>query len=807
MKVAHHEDHVTHAVIGGGEAMEFTFDDSDPTLMMVLSGALYSNQPLAVVRETLCNGWDAHIEAGKQNVPLQVTLTNEAVIFRDFGNGIAKNMIKPLFGTYGGSTKRANKFVTGGFGLGCKAPFSFTDHFQVTSYHDGERTIYNMSKSSAEVNGKPSILPIASFPTEETGVEVNIPLKTSQDRSRFESLIHEVVRNGEMLVELNGKQLNTYPFSKAEMGFLLVPLHYGNQIQIRLGNVIYPVPQSAEYGAELNRASKFVDKIAGLNERLSIIFQAPADSLSITPSRESLSLTPMTIATIRKLITECLDQAEANLQHKADVAFRSFFNEFNTPKKAWEVFDTRQTMPVSVPNRSILFKPDHLVQRLARYRLHGGTYGNMADDELFLRARVLQHQGIGDKDLLKSFRHALLVDRKLKTSATPAVNYWFMSQVIQPVKDAISSRDLPIKRLSIWLRESYITRQHSFEDYQLYENFWRDQGIAISRKIAAIGFSPEDIKNRIKRFPEMKGIDAAMNGVITFIVPRTYTKTPKVREAFESLGYTVLDMTIAQPWEKPDVVTPIVRAERNVKKGLPLLSGVRVGKRSFSMPEDPACSESVKARSEKPEFVLTVKRGKEGTELTDYLNEDASKAIMDMFAEKLGLAISVTQEEAYIKKGAKSLNTHLIELIVKEYETNPRIRAHLARDFTRIKLPGVFVCFMQAVEKIPELQPTLGLVENLTERDWNIISIARSLTKSVFFDSSAIEDTVNKVKLDSAFVSIINRMSCNKLMDVFDIFSLVGILYSPEPYSSKTRPALIEMIKLAVTSNSKETQK
>jgi hypothetical protein len=44
-------------------------------------------------------------------------------------------------------------------GLGCKSPFAYTDNFQVTLFCDGVRTIYNMSKSSAAVGGKPSIVP------------------------------------------------------------------------------------------------------------------------------------------------------------------------------------------------------------------------------------------------------------------------------------------------------------------------------------------------------------------------------------------------------------------------------------------------------------------------------------------------------------------------------------------------------------------------------------------------------------------------------------------------------------------------
>jgi len=40
-------------------------------------------------------------------------------------------MMGPLYGTYGGSDKKNNGTETGGFGLGCKSPFAYGDHFEV----------------------------------------------------------------------------------------------------------------------------------------------------------------------------------------------------------------------------------------------------------------------------------------------------------------------------------------------------------------------------------------------------------------------------------------------------------------------------------------------------------------------------------------------------------------------------------------------------------------------------------------------------------------------------------------------------
>ena len=87
----------------------------------MLSKSLYTNQKLAVVREVLCNAWDALHFTNKTSVPLLVTLNNEMII-QDFGLGIPHAEIGPIYGTYGASTKIHDGQQTGGFGLGCKAP-------------------------------------------------------------------------------------------------------------------------------------------------------------------------------------------------------------------------------------------------------------------------------------------------------------------------------------------------------------------------------------------------------------------------------------------------------------------------------------------------------------------------------------------------------------------------------------------------------------------------------------------------------------------------------------------------------------
>lgn len=129
MLVADTNEVATSATLGGKETIAFGISD-DPAFFHVLSTSLYNNPTLAVVRETICNSWDAHIEAGKTDTPIRITIdTDNFITFRDFGNGIPDELIGSIYGVYGASTKKSNSSVTGGFGLGCKSPFAYTDSF------------------------------------------------------------------------------------------------------------------------------------------------------------------------------------------------------------------------------------------------------------------------------------------------------------------------------------------------------------------------------------------------------------------------------------------------------------------------------------------------------------------------------------------------------------------------------------------------------------------------------------------------------------------------------------------------------
>jgi len=109
----------------------------------ILSSSLYEDKERAVLRETVANAWDSHLEAGI-TTPVDITLPTESVpvlLITDYGIGMSHTQLTGIYSTYFSSTKASDNKLIGGFGLGSKSPFAITDEFTITSVHNGEHSI------------------------------------------------------------------------------------------------------------------------------------------------------------------------------------------------------------------------------------------------------------------------------------------------------------------------------------------------------------------------------------------------------------------------------------------------------------------------------------------------------------------------------------------------------------------------------------------------------------------------------------------------------------------------------------------
>lgn len=303
MQVSQQSDSITHASVGSQQTVEMGVSDSS-ALMHILSTALYTYPELAAMREIMCNGWDANISNNATDKPLIIKVTATHVSVQDSGKGIPHEKIGEIYGTYGNSTKRDDSTVTGGFGLGSKAPFAYVDNFEVVNCHNGIKSIYRVSKSSMQKGGKPAISTVVTIPTEESGITVTFALKNDHT-SKFTELVRELAALGEIPVLLNNEKevLPLLPLSQSPTGYVITTFRptIKSRIMVRYGNVVYPVPYADAYGDDFNRITASIER---LWNSTSIIFNCPPDSVSIQPSREALILTEGTVKTIANLLAK-----------------------------------------------------------------------------------------------------------------------------------------------------------------------------------------------------------------------------------------------------------------------------------------------------------------------------------------------------------------------------------------------------------------------------------------------------------------------------------------------------------------------
>ena len=155
-------------------------------IMRIMRDKLYSDKPLAVLREYGANAWDAHREAGCPERPIQVTLPTSlenSLIIRDFGPGLSEEDIYEVFVQYGASSKRESNEGVGMFGIGAKSAFSYNDQYSVTSWHGGTKSVYSGVLDESDM-GVMSKLWEEPCDAGETGVEIKVPVRP-KDRHLF----------------------------------------------------------------------------------------------------------------------------------------------------------------------------------------------------------------------------------------------------------------------------------------------------------------------------------------------------------------------------------------------------------------------------------------------------------------------------------------------------------------------------------------------------------------------------------------------------------------------------------------------
>lgn len=168
-----------------------------PLLFQMLRTNLYSDLYGSIIREVVSNVQDAHTEAGKKDAIGEIEWVNEnrllgvdcQLIIRDFGIGLSPERMETVYGNYLSSTKRGDNDSIGGFGLGSKVPFAYTDSFFVETVSDKIKYRYLCYIDETQL-GAISLLGKESV-ERCNGTEIIIPIKNPADKSKFQEAIIE----------------------------------------------------------------------------------------------------------------------------------------------------------------------------------------------------------------------------------------------------------------------------------------------------------------------------------------------------------------------------------------------------------------------------------------------------------------------------------------------------------------------------------------------------------------------------------------------------------------------------------------
>lgn len=287
---------------------------------------LYSDPVSAVIREYSTNAYDAHFEAGTQDIPIEITMPSVfSPMFKvkDFGTGLSLEEVYNIYGRYGASTKRLSNNYVGQLGLGCKSALTLSDQFSMVSTKDGMKYVFNISMNE---EGIPAINLRSQTQTQErNGVEVIIPI-AKKDLSQFARAAKYFYYFAPMPVNIDKEPASR--FAVKELAYDVsnrIKVYkkdmYGNE---GVGNG-YVVMGGVPY--KINR-EYMLNNFSIVPDGMELIIKADIGDVNFTPSREDLHYTDKT--------NNFLNAAKIELDKNLYKAVQDQVNSYSTYIEAYK---------------------------------------------------------------------------------------------------------------------------------------------------------------------------------------------------------------------------------------------------------------------------------------------------------------------------------------------------------------------------------------------------------------------------------------------------------------------------------------
>ena len=437
-----------------------------------------------------------------------------------------------VFVNYGSSTKRDTDELTGGFGLGAKTPFSYTDNFTIETIVDGIKYSY---VAAIEEGSKGKIYCIDTTESvEHSGTTIIIPIK-QQDRRTFEDEVYRatifwdmkpIYKNFSRSIEnitLN-KKINSEDFLVVEQN--LMSSGYG----LLLDGIYYPINYT-----QMSFASNYVSGHL-------VIFKFNISELTISANRETLQYDEKTKTAINKkysaLMSHCMIEYE-KLHNSSKTWLEALINKRNRVTNIfYKIIDEQlkhndpyREKISSFKGRALSSKLDTHFQTLAFYEVE-------LTDNKVSRSKVTEVKAEFGKMPFYFFNEtASFIPLKDATILTNEKQYI----AIRPIDStylkfsslSYKAKKLFAKRMRMFLNEIELLKELGFS-YNLYSNVPRAKvdKSNVNVKIPGVNRKPDTLKVFIKRVDGMRH-EGSFTYVKTNGTEITYeSRTPLEKEKF-----------------------------------------------------------------------------------------------------------------------------------------------------------------------------------------------------------------------------------------------------------------------------------
>jgi hypothetical protein len=282
----------------------------------MLRTGMYSDKVRSLCKEVLANSIDSHVEAGKNDVPIEIFLpTRFNAVFRvvDKGLGISEEDMLGRYALICNSTKQESNDSIGTYGVGRLSPLCYTDSFTVISTHNGKKSTYSVFVNTFDLT---DISQLSSEATNEpNGFEVIVAVK-DKDIQEFHDKVFKICQYLKVKPVVHGATFNYENLN---------PIFTGKDWRLagkEIGSVVIMGQMSFPLSDQFNNAT--------ITNLLScgVEVEFPIGAIEITPSRESIQYSDRT----KKIIADKLTLIVAEVAVEINKRFLNCVTLFDAHK-------------------------------------------------------------------------------------------------------------------------------------------------------------------------------------------------------------------------------------------------------------------------------------------------------------------------------------------------------------------------------------------------------------------------------------------------------------------------------------------